>query len=210
MRSKAVLLAVALLLSVPAAFSQTQTTDKTLVTIHPHGAMQGFDPMNPTGVHVIGTGPSGDAIMRQIIIGNYTTKTVTSLEYAWRTSTPLGCTDSTLPVGWETASVKLTIAPGDEAQIDAPASLSAPGTSKQLAETADRTKTPVVLVTVGLLKVNFSDGSTWSDDEALQHNTFDNSRAEKDYGCHSLTPAELRAKQIRVKAAQTAAGDPQR
>jgi len=30
------------------------------------------------------------------------------------------------------------------------------------------------------LKVNFSDGSTWSDNEALQHNTFDNGRAEKE------------------------------
>jgi hypothetical protein len=194
MRSKAVLLAVALLLSVPAAFSQTKTTDMTLVTIRPQWAMQGLDPVNPTGVHVIGTGPSGDAIMRQITVANYTTKTVTSLVYGWRTSTPLGCTDSTLPVGWQTASAKLTIAPGGEAQIDAPASLSASGTSKQLAEAADRNKTPVVLVTVGLLKVNFSDGSTWADDEAQQHNTFDNGRAEKENGCHSPTPAEIRAK----------------
>jgi len=31
--------------------------------------------MNPTGVHVVGTGPSGDAIMRQITIANYTNKT---------------------------------------------------------------------------------------------------------------------------------------
>jgi len=50
MRLKAVLLAVALLLSVPAAFSQNQTTDKTLVAIRPQMAMQGLDPMNPTGV----------------------------------------------------------------------------------------------------------------------------------------------------------------
>jgi hypothetical protein len=211
MRLKAVLLAVALLLSVPAAFSQNQATDKTLVTIRPQMAMQGLDPMNPTGVHVIGTGSSGDAIMRQITIANYTTKTVTSLEYAYRVSTPVGCTDSTLPVRWETASAdNINLAPGGEAQIDAPRSLSASGSSKQLAEAADRSKTPVVLVTVGVLRVNFSDGSTWADDEALQHNTFDNGRAEKENGCHSPTPAEIRAKQMRAKAAQTGAADPQK
>jgi len=65
-----------------------------------------------------------------------------------------------LPVGWKTAIAELTIAPGGGAQIDAPASLSASEISKQLAEAADRSKTPVMLVTVGLLKLNFSDGST--------------------------------------------------
>jgi len=139
MRSRAVLLAVALLL-VSAAIPQIQAADKTLVAIRTQWAMQGLDPMNPTGIHVIGTGPSGDAIMRQITIAKYTTKTVTSLEYGWRTSTPLGCTDSTLPVGWKTAIAELTIAPGGEAQIDASASLSASGTSKQLAEALTATR----------------------------------------------------------------------
>ena len=50
------------------------------------------------------------------------------------------CTDSTLPVGWEMASAELIIAPGGEAQIDASASLSASGTSKQLAEALTATR----------------------------------------------------------------------
>jgi hypothetical protein len=201
MQRKAVLLAVVLPLAVPAAFSQSN--DNTLVTIRPQWAVQGLDPMNPTGVHITGTGTSGDAIMRQITIANYTNKTVTSLEYAYRVSTPVGCTDSTLPVRWETASAdNINLAPGCEAQIDAPRSLSASGSSKQLAEAADRSKTPVVLVTVGVLRVNFSDGSTSADDEALQPNTFDNGRAEKEAGCHATTPEELRAKQMRAKSAQ--------
>jgi hypothetical protein len=55
---------------------------------------------------------------------------------------------------------------------------------------------------VGLLKVNFSDGSTWRDDQAVQSKNFDNGLAEKENGCRSPTPAELRAKQMRAKTAQ--------
>jgi hypothetical protein len=57
MRLKAVLLAVALLL-VPTAFSQSD--DNTLVTIQPRIALQGFNPMNPTGVHINGHGAGGE------------------------------------------------------------------------------------------------------------------------------------------------------
>jgi hypothetical protein len=203
MQRKAVLLAVALLL-LPAAFSQSN--DNTLVTIQPRMALQGFNAMNPTGVHVNGTTMGGESnastLISQFAVMNYTNKTVTSLEYGWRISTPLGCTDSTLPVRWETADARVTIAPNAEANIKPPDSLSRPGTSNELAEQARNSHTPVVLVTIGLLKVNFSDGSSWTDDHAAQSNNFDNGLAEKETGCHATTLEEVRAKQMRAKATQ--------
>jgi hypothetical protein len=42
----------------------------------------------------------------------------------------------------------------------------------------------VVLVTIGIVKVTFADGTTWSDDEAVERNTFDSSSYEKQEGCH--------------------------
>jgi hypothetical protein len=69
-------------------------------------------------------------------VAYYTNKTVTSLEYGWRISTPLGCTDSTLPVHWETADAAVTIAPNAEANIKPPDSLSRPGASNELAAEA--------------------------------------------------------------------------
>src|SRR5215469_3897578 len=125
-------------------------------------AMQGFDPMNPTGVHVISTGPSGDAVMRQITIANYTSKTVASVDYGWRISAPLGCNESTLPVRWETATATVSIAPNAAAKIPVPDTLSHSGSSMELANQARNSHAPAVLVTVGLLKVTFTDGSTWT------------------------------------------------
>jgi hypothetical protein len=54
-----------------------------------------------------------------------------------------------------------------------------------LAAEARANKTPVVLVTIGIVKVTFADGSTWSDDEAVERNTFDSSSYEKRENCHS-------------------------
>ena len=54
--------------------------------------------------------------------------------------------------------------------------------------------TPVVLVTIGLLKVNFADGATWSDDEAINSETLDHGRAGKETKCHSPTLKTLQGK----------------
>lgn len=99
-----------------------------------------------------------------------------------------------LPVRWETTSANLNIAPGAEVNVKMPDSLSRPGTANEMAAEARNSHAPVVLVTIGLLKVNFSDGSTWSDDQAAQSNNFDNGRAEKETGCHAPTPEEIRAR----------------
>lgn len=52
------------------------------------------------------------------------------------------------------------------------------------------TKTPVLLVTVGIVKVTFADGSTWSDDEAQQRNTWDNNFHKKHDGCEVHTASK--------------------
>jgi hypothetical protein len=164
MKSK-LLSAVSLLLLVPTAFSQ----DTSTVNIRPRFAQQGFNPMNPVAVgHPVITGNAmiDDAVVSQFTVTNYAAKLVESIEYGWRISSPRACGDSTLPVRWETVKVKVNIAPGAEANAN---------------------KAPVVLVTIEIVKVTFADGSTWSDDEAVERNTFDSSSYEKQEGCHSPT-----------------------
>jgi len=185
MKSK-LLSAVSLLLLVPAAFSQ----DTSTVNIRPRFAQQGFNPMNPVAVgHPVITGNAmiDDAVVSQFTVTNYAAKLVESIEYGWRISSPRACGDSTLPVRWETVKVKVNIAPGAEASITPPGVLSQPGSSVELSAEAHANKTPVVLVTIGIVKVTFANGSTWSDDEAVERNTFDSSSYEKQEGCHSPT-----------------------
>jgi hypothetical protein len=193
MQRKAVLLAVALLL-VPAAISQTQVNTSGVVRITPHMALQGADPMNPAKpggapVRIYGTSMGTNTIISSIGVINYSSKTVTSLEYGWRIAAPAACADSTLPVRWETASVTVNIASGNESKIDTPESLSRNGAAPELAEQARATNTQVVLVTIGIVRVTFADGSTWVDQEAVDRDTFDDNRADKKEGCQLRTAA---------------------
>ncbi len=181
MKSK-LLLAVSLLLLAPAVFSQ----DTSTVTIRPHFAQQGFKPMNPAAVgHPVITEYAmiTNTITSQFTVTNYAAKLVESIEYGWRISAPTAWGDSTLPVRWGTATPKVNIAPGAEASITPPGALSQPGSSVELSAEARTNKTPVVLVTIGIAKVTLADGSTWSDDEAVERNTFDSSSYEKQEGC---------------------------
>jgi hypothetical protein len=189
----AVLLAVALLL-VPAATSQTQVNTSGVVIISPHAALQEADRMNPAGVggapvRVHGTRMETNTIISRITVMNYSGKTVTSLEYGWRTSAPFACANSSLPVKWETAEANVNIATDDKATIKTVDALSKRGVALELAAQARANNTPVVLVTIGIVKATFADGSTWTDDEAVERNTFDNGLLEKQEACQSVAQA---------------------
>jgi hypothetical protein len=186
----AVLSAVALLL-VPAAISQTQVNTSGGVIISPHAALQEADPMNSAGpggapVRVHGTITEANTIVSRITVMNYSGKTVTSLEYGWRTSAPRACANSSLPAKWETAEATVNITTGDKATIKTVDALSKRGVAPELAAQARANNTPVVLVTIGIVKVTFADGSTWTDDEAVERNMFDNDLMEKQEACHSV------------------------
>jgi hypothetical protein len=159
-----------------------------VVYILPRLAQQGYVPENPASVDhpVITSKATGkSSVLSQFTVTNYSSKTVTSIEYGWRISAPSACSASTLRVHWDTATVEVTIDPGAEAQIAIADTLSRAGSAKTLADEARTNNTPVVLVTVGILKATYSDRSAWKDKEALKRNIFDDGRAEKDEGCPS-------------------------
>lgn len=192
---KKLLLAVSLLL-VPIAFAQTLPPNQG-VRIIPHMAPQGFNVMNPSAVDhplITGTSMSGDSLLKHFTVANYHRKPVQSIEYGWRIAAPTACSNSTLPVHWETAKVNVTIAPGSKADVPAAEPLSKSGSSRALADQATASNAPVVLVTIGLVKVTYSDGSTWTDDEAAQFNTFDGNYYEKHEGCRSPTVSAMQKK----------------
>ena len=164
------------------------TTFAQVVYIHPQLAQQGYVPRNPAAVgHPVITSKtiSNGSVLSQFTVTNYSDKTVASIEYAWRVSAPSTCSEATLQVHWETAKVEVTIAPGAETQIAAPDALSRAGSAKELAAEARANKTSVVVVTVGILKTIYTDGSAWRDKEAFKSKVFDNGRADKEEGCPS-------------------------
>jgi hypothetical protein len=159
-----------------------------VVYILPQLAEQGYDPLNPAAVaHPVITRKttSKGSILSQFTVTNYSSKTVTSIEYGWRVAAPSACSMSTLQVHWDTATVEVTIDPGAEAQIATADALSRAGSAKELADEARAKNTPVVLVTVGILKATYGDRSVWRDKEALKRNVFDDGRAEKKESCPS-------------------------
>jgi hypothetical protein len=82
--------------------------------VRKHFALQGFNPMNPAAVgHPVITENAmiTDVIISQFKVTNYAAKPVQSIEYGWRISSPTACSDSTLPVRWDTAAAKVNIAP---------------------------------------------------------------------------------------------------
>nr|UXE41681.1 hypothetical protein Hi04_10k_c5966_00014 [uncultured bacterium] len=171
-----------------------------VVYILPRLAQQGYLPLNPAAVdHPVITSKttSKGSVLSQFTITNYSSKTVTSIEYGWRVSAPSACSGSTLQVHWDTATVEVTIDPGAEAQIATPDALSRAGSAKKLADEARATNTPVVLVTLGILKATYSDRSAWKDKEALKRNIFDDGRVEKQEGC----PSSMRPRQSPAPAA---------
>ena len=174
-------LAVALLL-VLAAFSQVPRLIHAIptVTIKPH--MAHIDPLVRTGVKITGI----TALVSRFTVNNYTDKTVTSIEYGWRIAAPSSCTDSTLPVRWQTATANVNIPPQGEVSVTPVDSLSALG-SMRIVLQAEATHTPVVLVTIGIVPVTFADGSTWVDQEAVDRNTFDDNPIDKKEGCQLRT-----------------------
>jgi hypothetical protein len=159
-----------------------------VVYILPQLAQQGYIPVNPAAVdHPVITNKTlgKGSVLKQFAVTNYSSKTVASIEFGWRVSAPTACSESTLPVHWETATVEVTISPGAETQIAAPDVLSRAGSAKELADEARANNTSVVLVTIGILKATYSDRSTWKDKQALKRNIFDGGRAEKEEGCPS-------------------------
>ena len=187
------LLTVSLLLLVPAAFPQ----DASIVIVSPQFALQGFNVMNPAAVgHPVITENAmiTNVIMSQFTVTNYAAKPVESIEYGWRIASPRACADSTLAVRWETATAKINIAPGAEARITPPEALSRSGSMVELSAEARANKTPVVLVTIGIVKVIFADGSTWTDDEAVRTNNFDGGLHEKMDNCDVPTVSEMQRK----------------
>ena len=96
------------------------TTFAQVVYILPQLAEQGYDPLNPAAVaHPVITRKttSKGSILSQFTVTNYSSKTVTSIEYGWRVSAPSACSMSTLQAHWDTATVEVTIGPGAEAHI---------------------------------------------------------------------------------------------
>jgi hypothetical protein len=151
-------------------------------------AQQGYVPLDPAAVaHPVITRKtiSKGSVLSQFTVTNYSRKTVTSIEYGWRVSAPSACSESTLRVHWDTATVEVTIDPGAEAQIAAANALSRAGSAKELADEARSNNTPVVLVTLGIVKATYSDRSAWRDKEALKRNIFDDGRVEKEESCPS-------------------------
>jgi hypothetical protein len=198
MKSK-LLLTVSLLLLVPAAFSQ-DNSNTTGVTIRRDMALQGADPANPAlpkgaPVRVYGTASDSSALMSRITVANNSTKSVSSLEYGWRIAAPTACTDSTLPVRWDTATVSFNkFAPGEQLDIDMPKSLSRDGSALDLAKEASASGAHVVLITVGIVEVIFADGSAWTDSEALRTSNFDGDLHEKMNDCHGPIVSEMQHK----------------
>jgi hypothetical protein len=178
------LLATVFFALVPAALCQVLQSGMLYVNIRPQMAVQGFDLFRPTGVRITSLNMNAHSLMNKVTITNYSTKAVTSIEYGWRVSAPASCSDTVLPVRWETATANVSIAPnGGEAGVAVPESLSRAGASEDLAAQARASNTPVVLVTIGIVTVTFADGSTWSDNEAVERHMFDNGRAEREESC---------------------------
>jgi hypothetical protein len=158
------------------------------VTIKTTTAVQGFNPLNPNASsHPVITAKSqtADQLLGDFTVTNYATKEVTSLTYGWRIAAPATCQGSSLPPFWQEERVTVSIPAGKSAVIDGPKDLNAEGTAKQLAENADLHRTPVVLITVGLLTVTYSDGTFWKDDKATTTHTFDGGMGEKLDECKS-------------------------
>ena len=65
-----------------------------------------------------------------------------------------------MSVRWQTATANVNIPPSAQAKVDIVESLSRNGAAPELAEQARATNTPVVLVTIGIVKATFADGST--------------------------------------------------
>jgi hypothetical protein len=190
-KQKALLAAVFFAL-VLAAFSQVLQPSMLYVSIRPRPAVQAFDPLRPTGVKITGMEMQAHSLLNKIAITNYSTKAVTSIEYGWRISAPESCADTKLPPRWDTATANVSVAPnGGEGEVAVPESLNRAGASEDLAAEARASNTPVVLVTVGLVKVTFADGSTWSDDEAVERHLFDNGRAEQEESCVVSAPPNV-------------------
>jgi hypothetical protein len=186
------------LLFITAAFPQANL-DTPGVVIRPQMALQGADPTNPTlpkgaTVRVYGTTMGGNSLMTRITVANYSTKDVSSLEYGWRISSPTACSDSTLAARWGTATVEVNILPGTTVDLDTPESLSRQGSASDLAKEAFASRSPVVLITVGIVKVTFADGSTWADNEAIRTNNFDGGLYEKQNDCHAPTVRKMQDK----------------
>lgn len=164
-----------LLVLVASALAQNSITIKTIT------AMQGFNPLNPAAIgHPVITGKSQlpDQLLGSFTVTNYSAKTVSSLTYGWRISAPLSCQSNLRPF-WQEEKVSVEIKPQANITLDGPKDLNEPGTSKRLAEMADVHKAQVVLVTVGLLEVNYADGSIWRDEDAIRSRSFDRGVNEK-------------------------------
>ncbi len=193
------LLAVSLLLLAPAAFPQANS-NTTGVTIRRDVALQGADPANPAlpkgaPVRVYGTAVGDNNLMTRITVANNSTKAVSSIQYGWRISSATACTGSTLPVRWDTATVKFSsFAPGTRVELDTPESLSRQGSVLDLAREAFASRASVVLITVGIVKVTFADGSTWADDEAMRTSNFDGDLHERMNDCHGPIVSEMQHK----------------
>jgi hypothetical protein len=152
------------------------------VSIIPAVAKQGYDPKHPSGVHIVERATGVDTILTQITVHNYTTKTVNRIDYGWKITSPNTCPYSIEPV-IDAGTATVDLDPAKEVTIDLPESLSGAGTASALGKLAAKTKAPVVLVEIGLLRVRFADGSEWTDKEAIEHATYDNGLAEETNGC---------------------------
>jgi hypothetical protein len=178
MRSKGILLAVALLL-VLAASSQVPRLIHAMPTVTFKALMAHIDVFANVKVSEVA---QGRGLVTRIRVNNYTDKTVRSIEYGWRIAAPAACTNAMTP-HWETATVDVVIPPHGEVRLTPVESLSSFSAKQEVAARAEATHTPVVLVTVGILKATFTDGSTWLDDNAAESQMFDGGAWEKRERC---------------------------
>jgi hypothetical protein len=174
-----------------------QAQPQSAVTISPRITTQGADLLHPDApsgppVRIISqVAPSG-VIVSAITLVNHSSKTAVEVEYGWRIAEAAACSGSSLEPRWETASAAVKLFPdGDEVSIKVAPPLSQPGSATKLADQARAANTDVVVVTIGILKVRFADGSTWMDSEAAQNKMFDNGEQEKAATCNLPTIGKL-------------------
>jgi hypothetical protein len=190
MQAKQVLLP--LLVGLIALPAQAQQKSNSTVFITTQPALQGANPAHPAAsdppVRIMGQTTANLTLMTRFQVRNSSANAVVWVQYGWRVAPAEGCMDSSLQPRWDTAEVDVNI-PGNGGEVDvkAPPVLSKIGSVAALSEEGRLTKTDVVVVTIGILKVRFEDGSTWSDNEAEQNHIWDQGRLEKDIGCHGTT-----------------------
>lgn len=161
------------------------------VTIVVHPALQGYKYLDPPGVdHPVITSATHNSqqLMEQLEVTNYSTKEVVEVKYGWRIAGSAKCTAHHFPAKWGVKEEKVVIPPGKAVALFPSQPLTTNAYLHQLIDEADLANAHVVVVTIGILKVDYADGTSWEDKEAGPKNMFDGGTAEILQSC-DLAPS---------------------